>query len=385
MSSSQIRHVFLASCLSLLLFPTLARGASPETRLGPPPQGEDGWWLRPKASRARGASGLTVNTGSRQAVSDFFSTVYEPAFKVAMGWTGSIGGCVPGTTSAAYRDATLDVINFFRAMSGLPGDVTFDPTFDAKDQEAALMMIAEGALDHFPDPTFACYTTAGAEAAVSSNLALGFAGPLAILAYVNDFGPGNESVGHRRWILYPPQMDMGTGSNDGVNGFDVGSNALWTVANAYGPRPRGPEWVRFPNEGYVPYELLFPPALEGFAANRWSLSYNVDMADYPPGSASVDFSLASVTMTSEGSEIPLVVVSSTDQYGDATLVWEPIGLTFSPGSADLTITVTVTGVDVEGFPSATTYDITLFDPGVAGTSIFEDGFESGNTSRWSLP
>lgn len=82
----------------------------------------------------------------------------------------------------------------------------------------------------------------------------------------------------------------------------------------------------------------------------------------------------------------MVVVSRTDQYGDATLVWEPIGLTFSPGSPDMTITVTVTGVEVEGVLLDTTYDVILFDPEVvAPTQIFADGFESGDTSSWTVP
>lgn len=358
-------------------------------RLGPAADPDGSWWLWPKEEAAAEAvqskGGLSVNTNSRSAVTSLFETVFEPAFSVPMGWTGSIAGCVPGTTGVAYLDATLDVINFLRAMSGLPGDVTFDPVLTDKDQDAALMMIAEGVTDHFPGPTFACYTVDGAEAAGASNLALGFAGPEAVLAYLNDFGAGNEAVGHRRWLLYPPQMDMGSGSTSGVNGGNVGSNALWTVANAFGPRPAGPDWVAFPNPGYVPFELVFPPLLSGFAANRWSLSRNLLMADFPPGDASVDFTLAMVSMTQDGVPVPLTVVSRTDQFGDATLVWEPIGMSFTAGSPDSVVEILVEDVEVDGFLVDHAYTVILFDPDVEGLDeIFSDGFESGNTSAWSL-
>lgn len=378
---------FPATALAVLVL-TVGLTAAPsaasprDPRLGPAPQPEDAWWLRPPAEKTARGGGLSVDTSNRQAVADFFATVYEPAFAVPMGWTGSIAGCVAGTTSAAYRQATLDVVNFFRAMSGLPGDVVFDPALDAKDQDAALMMIAEGETNHFPDPTFACYTVEGDEAAGASNLALDFAGPDAILAYVNDFGAPNEPVGHRRWILYPPQMDMGTGSTSGVNGGLVGSHALWTVENAFGPRPAQPEWVAFPNPGYVPWELVFPPSMAGFAANRWSLSRNLVMADYPPGDATVDFSLATVEMSEGGVPITVDVVSRTDQFGDATLVWEPVGMGFVPGSMDRAIDVSVEDVEVDGVLRDFAYQVILFDPEVAVDEIFADGFESGDTSGW---
>lgn len=377
----------LTTCLlALLVSPLPVRAWTPE--LGQPLLPNDAWWLWPKAAEKDAAKGipeggLTVNTGSRAGVKAFYESVYVPAFSVPVGWTGSIAGCVAGTTSTAYRNATLDVINFFRAMSGLPGDVTLDTTFNAKDQAAALMMIAEGELSHFPDPSFACFTADGAEAAGASNLALGLAGPDAILAYLNDFGVGNEATGHRRWVLYPPQMDMGSGSTDGVNGLDVGSQALWVVANAFGARPSSPDWVAFPSPGYVPYQLVFPPAFTGFGANRWTLSRNLAMADFPPIDASVDFSAATVTMTQDGSPVPLTVVSRTDQFGDATLVWEPSGMSFTPGSPDVVIDVLVEDVEVDGVMTDHSYSVILFDTTVEDLGlVFEDGFESGNTSAW---
>ncbi|NNF64601.1 MAG: hypothetical protein HKN07_10120, partial [Acidimicrobiia bacterium] len=158
-----------------------------------------------------------IELNDKRDVVDAYHERFLPQFNVDHGWTGSVATCTAGTTSQAYEDATLETLNYFRAMAGLPA-VTFDNTFDAKAQEAALMMKARGTFEgvdpHNPDPSWDCYSADGAEAAGSSNLFLGSAGPAAIYGYVWDFGTGNESVGHRRWILDPEALTMGTGSTD---------------------------------------------------------------------------------------------------------------------------------------------------------------------------
>src|SRR6185295_15738780 len=155
------------------------------------------------------ATGLSVNAASRSAVVSFYYNVYVPAIAVPANWAGgSIGGCAPGDTSQDYKDATAQMINYFRAMTGLPGDVTLDPTLNVKNQKSALMMIAQGSLSHSPGTSWACYTADGADAAGHSNIAIGMAGAGAVAGYMSDPGSGNTAVGHRRWLLYPPQKTM---------------------------------------------------------------------------------------------------------------------------------------------------------------------------------
>jgi hypothetical protein len=175
-------------------------------------------------------------------------------------------------------------------MGGLPADVILDSGWNAKCQAAALMMSAQGQLSHYPDASWACYSEDGKDAAGHSNLA-GCAGPEAIEAYMHDWGDSNYFVGHRRWILYPPQKVMGTGSvpATSVNGtYHFAANALWVVGG-FGTRPAAPEWVAWPPDGYVPYPVVYP---------RWSFSY--------PGA---DFSRASVAMSQSGSPVPLVTLA----------------------------------------------------------------------------
>ena len=194
---------------------------------------------------------------SREDVVSMYNDQYLTTLNPSIDWSGNIGSCQPGITNSAYIDATLQMINYFRAMVGLPG-VQLDGALNAKAQEAALMMIAEASLSHSPTTSWACYTADGAEAAGKSNLALGNHGPRAIIAYIRDSGGGNTAVGHRRWILYPRQTSMGTGSTDARNGNFPGSNALWVISS-FGSRPSNPEWIAWPPQGYVPYQVVLSP------------------------------------------------------------------------------------------------------------------------------
>ena len=120
-----------------------------------------------------------VDTSSRSAVVSFFNSEYTPSLSVPMQWTGNVATCAAGTTSQAYLDATFQMINFYRGMTGLV-DVTNATSYNQNSQEAALIMSANNALSHDPPSHWTCWTSGGDAAAGASNLALGNAGPHAI-------------------------------------------------------------------------------------------------------------------------------------------------------------------------------------------------------------
>jgi len=297
---------------------------------------------------------LKVNTRNRFEVQVFFQQRYKASIGVPIGWSGSIAGCDPGTTSGAYKEATILRVNYYRAMAGLPADVTLDADWNAKCQAAALMMSAENDLSHYPDSSWACYSEDGAEAAGNSDLAGGNMGPDAIDGYIKDPGEENYFVGHRRWVLFPAQKVMGTGSvpSSIVNQtYHWSANALWVVYG-FGGRPPTPEWVAWPPEGYVPYQLVYP---------RWSFSYH-----------HAGFDGASVTMSKSGEPIPLTVLSLDKNdigYADNTIVWEPLGLPSGTPQADITYTVRISNVLVRGTPRDFEYDVTVMNPDFPAPSI----------------
>lgn len=320
--------------------------------------------LAPRTAAA--ATPLTVTTTSREEVRDFYRAIYAASENLPLGWTGNYAAsaavAAAGDTSAAFKDAVLLRINFFRALAGVPAGVTLHPTFAAKDQQAALMMSANRALSHTPPPSWIYYTAAGAEAAGQSNLSLGLSGPAAISSLMQDSdGSGslivvgaNAVAGHRRWFLYPQTREMGTGDVPGDGANFLPAHASWVTANFGATRPATRDnFVAFPAPGYVPYQLVFA---------RWSFSY--------PGA---DFSAATVTMTRAGTPISVRLETLANGSGENTLVWiydsANNNTIESDGhvrpAADLTYGVTISGVKI----GTTTlppfnYNVIVFDPDV---------------------
>ncbi len=324
-----------------------------------------------------------VDTSLRAEVVELYQSVYLASQGVDMGWQGDRDTCDAGTLDPRFHDATVLRVNYFRAMAGLGSDVVLDKTLNDRCQEAALMMSAEGRLSHAPGFDWACYSSDGADAAAHSNIYLGRAGPSAIDGYIDDPYAGNFFVGHRRWILYPPQQTMGSGSLPASNGF-MAADALW-VLGPFGERPPGTEWVAWPPPGYVPYEVT--PRI----SRRWSFSY-----------PRADFSHSTVSMTVDGVEVSVQLEPQENDrgYADNTLVWIPTGFPSIPPTTDLLCSVTVRDVVIGGQVREFAYDVILIDPeailGVV-TAVLPDAHENAAYAEqfkasggqwpysWSLP
>ncbi|HEX2057955.1 MAG TPA: CAP domain-containing protein [Actinomycetota bacterium] len=259
-----------------------------------------------------------------------------PALDVPIGWTGDVPSCDPGAPSAAAQAATLTTLNYVRELAGVD-PVTLDPALSAAAQKAALIMDANDELDHFPPQSWRCWTQEGADAAGSSNLALGMSGAGAILGYMQDDGQFNTAVGHRRWILRPETAEFGSGSTPQAD-------ALWVFGDD-APGATVPQWVPWPVDGY------FPSPLEPLG--RWSLTASDD---------AVSFANANVTVTGPGGASLTVQEHPEEQgFGDNTLVWEVSGVTVPRGDDPFTYHVAVTGI-TGGTATSHEYDVHLFSP-----------------------
>lgn len=206
---------------------------------------------------ARSAPLAVLDTWSESAVRAAFEVEFGGA-PPPLGWTGSVSGCDPGSTSRAHQEATLSRVNWYRAMAGVVPRVALNDEFSSYAQAAALTMYASGRLDHEPDGGFACMTEWSFEGAGRSNLHLGVHGPGAIDGYMEDEGADNGSVGHRRWILLPELAEIGTGDTKG-------SNALLVISDRENLRAgtREHDMVMWPPPGYVPRATIY---------RRWSVS-----------------------------------------------------------------------------------------------------------------
>jgi hypothetical protein len=363
MSILMLPRAPLALTLALALG---AAGAADDAQLGPAPRldtaGAAPAALQPwPVATTAGVPAVVVDPQNRDQVTAIYRGVYLPQGDVAPGWSGGVAGCLAGTTASAYREATIGRVNVYRALAGLPGTVALAGGSQATGtQAAALMFSANRSLSHSPPSSWTCWTQDGASAAGQSNIALGSsslaAGPAAVDLYMDDAGTGNEAAGHRRWLLYPPQAQMDSGSIP--SGSQWAANALW-VLSGWGARPPTPNGVAWPPRGYVPWPLL-PQR-----SNRWSFSW--------PGA---DFSRATVSMTRNG--VPLGAPSYeaiTNGYGDNTLVWKPQGVTYAQPAADVTYRVTISGLSGGGAPASLSYDVIVFDPPPLADPLFANGFE----------
>ncbi len=310
----------------------------------------------------------SVNLNSREEIRQFYNTIYGLSEGVPSGWSGNTTSGDAGTTTAAFKEAVRNRINFYRAMAGVPASVTINSTFSAKAQQAALMMSANNSLSHFPPTSWTHYTADGAEAAGASNIGIGSRGSDTVDGYMADPGASNNVVGHRRWLLYPQTQEMGTGDVEAQGSFSP-ANAIWVQdSRVFAARPTTREdFVAWPPKGHVPYHLVWP---------RWSISV--------PGA---NFSSATVTMTRNGSPINTTIDAATSGGGapEPVLVWlydNQAGTSqesHARPSADTNYEVTVSNVNVGGSIRNYSYTVTVFDPDVAG-SDFTETTTSGTTS-----
>ena len=340
--------LFVAHPLQVLADPELQ--FVPLPRLGDPPTAPPfAAQLFPESRiEAPPADGFVVDAQDREAVRVFYRGMYSLSEDVPMQWTGSYATGVAGTTAQLFQNATALRINWYRAMAGVPAKVALDATYNAKAQDAALMMSANNQLSHFPPSNWIYYTANGAEAAANSNLSLGNSGADAVRGYMVDNGTNNSAVGHRRWVLYPQTLSMGSGDVPGgqFNGSTVSpANALWVFdSNLHQPRPSTRDtFVAWPPKGHIPYQNV---------VGRWSFSY--------PGA---NFAQATVTMNPGG---PVSVEPVATGFGENTIVWLPQGMTsntpWPKPINDQSYAVAINNVLVNGTPQSFTYNVVIFDP-----------------------
>jgi hypothetical protein len=297
---------------------------------------------------------LSVNGNSREEVRQFYNAVYPASDGVPMDSSAVILSCNPGTNSAAFQNAVLLRINWFRAMSGIPASVTFSESEVVGAQSAALITSANNQLQDQVPTNSSCYSVSGAAAASNSDLALGINGPDAITGYMMDSGAANFDVGHRRWLLYPQTQVMATGDVP-AQGAYAAANATWVHDTNYGgPRPATTfPFVAWPPPGYAPSPVVFP---------QWSF-----------GLSNVDLGLASVTMQSNGVPLSVTVQLNAVGNGENTVVWHPsnldwtsYGAVFPFDGADTVYAITVNTAGTNAWSESFSYSVTVFDPALPG-------------------
>jgi uncharacterized protein YkwD len=266
----------------------------------------------------------------------------------------NIGTCTAGTQKPEVGQRALAVLNDIRGYHRLP-PVTYATADEAAEMQASLMMAANAQLSHTPPTSWLCYTGLGATAAGNSNLYLGMGGGLSYLRN-DDIMIGwltdtnnlvANSVGHRRWLLYPFLSTVAYGRVAGryqtSNKADAAS--LKVINTAQASPASLPDIVAYPYEDY-PARYYANGALFSFGviANK-SSAFGAN--------ASVNYAAATVSVRQRGGAALAVSNISFDNDGFGlpnNLQWSVAGV-----AANTIYDVTIDKVNVGGTLKTYTY------------------------------
>ncbi|RYE01079.1 MAG: CAP domain-containing protein, partial [Sphingomonadales bacterium] len=260
-----------------------------------------------------------------------------------------IAACQPGQLKPEVGVRVLALVNDIRARHALP-PVTYASGEESAVMQSSLMMAANGALSHAPPASWNCYTAAGATAAGQSNIYLGMGSGLRysqdgdiVIGWLTDVNNlVIDSVGHRRWLLYPFLATISYGRVAGrYQTSNRADGASIKVINATQSSSASlPDFVAYPYQDY-PARYFNTSALLSFGviANKASAF---------GANATVNFSGATVSVRVRGGPAMSVSKVSFDNEGYGL----PNNLQFA----------------VAGLTANTTYDVTISNVVVAGAA-----------------
>lgn len=262
--------------------------------------------------------------------------------------------CRAGTLRPEIGQRVLAVLNNIRAYHGLP-PVAYANSDEASVMQSALMQAANGSLSHTPPTGWNCYTSAGATASAQSNLYIGLGNGLAytrnddiVIGWLTDIDNlVLNSVGHRRWLLYPFLSTISYGRVAGryqlSNKADAA--ALKVINSAQATPASLPDFVAYPYQDY-PQRYFAAGALFSFGviANK-SSNFGAN--------ATVNFSGATIQVRERGGGNLTVsqIAFDNDGFGlPNNLQWQVAGL-----RNNTTYDVTIDRVNVSGTLRTYTY------------------------------
>ncbi len=230
--------------------------------------------------------------------------------RMAGAFTAGAAMCAPGTLPQSAVDAAVLMTNAYRYLAGL-GNVSESAEESRAAQACAELMEANRMLSHMPPMTWTCFDDLGAMGAARSNITSGGTSPSASLAgWVDDSRDISNTLGHRRWILFPQLGPIG-----------YGQARSYACQYVLGPRAAGSKrFVAWPNEGVTPMESM---------SRIWSFS-----------SASLGVTaMTTATVTQNGTAVTVMSALRANGYGDPTISWNMPAIT-----AGATYHVTVRGL-----------------------------------------
>ncbi len=253
---------------------------------------EDALFIQDVKSRKLAQADFKLNYfGSRISSFGKKPTQGETPFQLSMLYTN----CESGKLSNELLQNVNQRVNYFRRTANLQNQVYFLKDRNESCQMAALLFEANKILTHKPVEGMRCFTTKAVEAAENALMVQSNNPSLAVTALMAD---KSESVGNRRWLLYPLAKDMGFGASPHYQ-------VLWVMdqANLNDTATYKSSFIAWPPEGFVP---------KMFAFDKWSFSLFDDLND-----ATVK------VVDAKKNTVETKILPFVDGYGMPTIVFEP--------------------------------------------------------------
>lgn len=213
----------------------------------------------------------------------------------------NVSSCNAGKLKDAEKQRVLAIFNQIREIHKLK-PLQYASIFDNEEAKSALINVANMLLDHFPKPSYSCYSQDGYNGSSTSNLYLSVV-PNASMAPDSKIGLSQwiidenvPDVGHRRNMLNPFLKFTSLGRVDG----NPVSNPQYFVTGMSIKVHRLPEYYNLSgwDQDFVAYPFEEYPS--DFFNASWYLSFAV-VADktnmWNNGQNQIDFSQASVIIT----------------------------------------------------------------------------------------
>jgi len=245
-----------------------------------------------------------------------------------------IQNCYEGVLKDSEKQKVLEEFNFIRSLHGL-NPVSYNYEDDIYTAKAALIIVANEEMNHHPDQSYQCWTEEGEFGSSHSNLHMSW-GWEDKIPKSEDFVIGwivdeeVESLGHRRWMLFPFLSNTSYGRVD-VLGF---TGAVIKVINDE-INPSNVDFVAYPYEEY-PRNLF---------TKNWYLSFSVVADRYNLwNNEKVDFSDAVIEIHNENGEALQINSIYYDNKGYGipnNLQWKVNGIKY-----DVKYTVNIKNVKV---------------------------------------
>ncbi|MCR4647757.1 MAG: CAP domain-containing protein, partial [Lachnospiraceae bacterium] len=167
----------------------------------------------------KGSADLKIDYHTKSEIADFIrSHPTDKAYTNSFSSTPSTNApYAAGRLSDDVLKDSLNRLNAYRYIAGVPSNVTLNESYNELAQAASLVNAVNGTLSHYPsqpsDMSNDLYD-AGYKGAGKSNIAAGMSsiGYSLDHGWMSDSDSGNiDRVGHRRWVINPKMSQVGFG------------------------------------------------------------------------------------------------------------------------------------------------------------------------------